>query len=79
MQSGMAIIKVKPEFLPVLAGVGMNCYQHLWFVPAVTEAAAVRAATIDGSGELVLKVGQPRTAERCKGCGLIVLINSEPE
>ena len=76
MQSGVVIIKMKPGLMPLLAGIGMNCYQHLWFVSAdVTNSAAVRAATIDGSGEMALKAGQAGPAERCQSCGLIALIN----
>ena len=78
MQSGLAIIKEGPRFLSLLGGVGLNCFQHLWFVsPDLADAKAVRAATMDGSGDVVLKVGQKRSAERCKGCGLVVLLPNE--
>ena len=80
MQSGMAVVKMKPEWLPTLAGVGLNAYQHLWFVPLydVKDHAAVRSAMIDDAGEMILKVGQAATAHRCKSCSLVVLIGGDP-
>jgi hypothetical protein len=79
MQSGLAVIKMKAGFFTTLfGGASLNGFQHLWFVSTQgNDAGTIRAAAIDESGELILKVGKAGPAERCTGCGLVVLLNSD--
>jgi hypothetical protein len=54
MESGVTIVKSKPTFLSMFAGI--NGYQHLWFVPVDrSDPTAMREATINGEGELLQK------------------------
>jgi hypothetical protein len=71
--SGVAVVKSKPGFMSMFAGI--NGYQHLWFVPVDgSNAAAVRAATINSEGELLQKAYQAGAAFRCETCKTVVLV-----
>ena len=75
MQHGVAVVKMKPSFVTLLTGIGMNCYQHLWFVAAdASDEASARAATISEEGELIQQAYQPGRACRCRDCGTVILV-----
>jgi hypothetical protein len=72
MEAGVTVAKAKPSLMSMF--VGMNGYQHLWFVPVdATNPSAVRAATFNGEGEVLQKVGQPANAFRCANCKTTVI------
>jgi hypothetical protein len=79
MRPGLAVVKMKPAWLPVLAGHGLNCYQHLWFVPTgARDEQAVRMAMVLVDGELVLKAAQPARAWDCRACRTTVIVGEGP-
>jgi hypothetical protein len=76
MTSCITVVKSKPSFLSMFAGI--NGYQHLWFVPVDrSNAAAVREATFHGQGELLQTAYQIGAAYRCAGCKTAVLLGSK--
>jgi hypothetical protein len=77
MQAGFTMVDVKKGWLPLLAGFGLNAYQHLWFFSGEQQdEKAMRMASISASGELVLKAAEPRRAFRCGGCKAVFLMGT---
>jgi hypothetical protein len=79
MRPGLAVVKMKSAVLPMLAGFGLNGYQHLWFVPTgAPDEQALRMAMVSADGELVLKAALPARAWDCRACRTTVIVGEGP-